>query len=464
MRLTTIFLMLIFCGYHQTNAQRTVMLDSTELAVDTVIGGLDVPWEIVWGPDDHIWFTERHGKISRLNPQTGVRKVLLDYRSKVYQFNEAGMLGLFLHPDFATKPLVYVAYTYLQSSVVKERISRFTYQNDSLVNEEILIDNIPGNSTHDGCRFLLMSDRTVLITTGDARKDADAQKVEVLNGKILRMTLDGGIPADNPNAQSYVWAWGLRNTQGLAMGAHSIIYSSEHGPTSDDELNILTKGRNFGWPNVEGKCNSAPELQFCKDSNVVEPIYTWTPTIAPSDLIYFYHPSIPEFQHALVMTVLKNKMLAVFKLSPDGQKVESYQTYLAQEFGRLRDICTDGNGNIYLATNGNSWSNSDPNTHVIIRLRNERFVGVPTTKSLTGCSLFPNPSGNEFTLRFPKSVTDGAVRIYRASGELVDGFELSVADGNQYRYENKLLSNGLYFIVFQSGNLTQTMKWVLQSN
>ena len=383
-----LYLSILFVfGFQLAKAQTTITLDSTVLTVDTIASGLDVPWEIVYGPDNHIWFTERHGKISRVNPLNGEKKILLDHRSSVYQFNESGMLGLFLHPEFASKPYVYVAYTYLKNSTVKERISRFTYGNESLTNEEILVDDITGNTTHIGCRFLLLPDMTLLFTTGDARRDADSQNPNLLNGKTLRMTLDGDIPADNPNAMSYVWAWGLRNSQGLTMGPNNIIYSSEHGPTSDDELNILTKGRNFGWPNVEGICNSAIEKTFCKDSNVVEPIFFWTPTIAPSDLIYYDHPAIPEFRYSLVMTVLKNKQVIVFQLNEDGSKVESTTNYFRNRFGRLRDICEGEDGTIYLATNGANWSNTDPNTHVILRLRNMKFIGTSDLEKSSG-SLF----------------------------------------------------------------------------
>jgi len=444
-------------------AQYTVTLDSTVLTVDTVVSGLDVPWEIVMGPDNDIWFTERHGKISKVDIETGQRKVLLDHRGSVYQFNESGMLGLMLHPNFTTNPWVYVAYTYVKNSTVKERISRFTYSNDSLTGEEILIEDIPGNTTHDGCRFLLLPDNTVIFTTGDARKDTDAQKVDALNGKVLRMTLDGKIPADNPNPNSYVWSWGHRNAQGLTLGPMNKIYSSEHGPTSDDELNILSKGRNFGWPNVEGMCNSAIEKTFCQDSNVVEPIFSWTPTIAPSDLIYYNHPAIPEFNNTLVMTVLKTKEIVTFKLDANGETVSTAKSYFKQEFGRLRDICADSEGVIYLATNGASWSNTDPNTHVILRLRNMKFIGVEDKPKSSGhlFEIFPNPSSGSLNIQATLANINSVIKVLDSQGRMVD--EIQVESGRT-SYNSAHLQSGYYILEMNEPHSSQSTKWLHTGN
>jgi aldose sugar dehydrogenase len=454
---------IVSLAFISVNAQYKVTLDSTVLTVDTVIGGLDVPWEIVWGPDDHIWFTERHGKISRVNPENGERKILLDYRDKVYQNSESGMLGLFLHPEFSSKPFVYVAYTYLDNSNIKERISRFSYANDTLTNEDILIDGIKGNRTHNGCRFLLLPDNTLLLSTGDARRDADAQNPSLLNGKMLRMTLDGEIPSDNPNALSYIWSWGHRNAQGLALGPDNQIYSSEHGPDTDDEVNILVKGRNFGWPTVEGICNTANEMTFCSDSNVVEPIFSWTPTIAPSDLIYFDHPAIPEFRKALVMTVLKDKEVVVLHLNDDGSKVDKTNIYFKQEFNRLRDIITDGNGVLYLATNGVSWGNSDPNTHVILRLRNEKFIGVDDLKksSTTLFKIYPNPSSRTISIERTNASEQANVYIVDHLGREVDQF---IMNENHIQYSNTQIPPGIYFIRMDSEYVSQQVSWIKIAN
>ena len=123
---------------------------------------------------------------------------------------------------------------------------------------------------------------------------------------------------DNPIPDSYVWSWGHRNAQGLELAPNGIIYSSEHGPTSDDELNILVPNRNYGWPNVQGFCDEPTETNFCEQNNVVEPLANWTPTVLVRTS-YGTTTAIPEFQNTLLMTVLKDKMLVRFEFSEDGQ-------------------------------------------------------------------------------------------------------------------------------------------------
>lgn len=272
-----------------TSSKAQITLDSTLLDTTTIITGLDIPWEIQWGPDDWIWVTERYGRLSRIDPNRGTQEVLLDISSIVHQVGESGLLGMVLHPDFATTPQVFIVYTYRDNNnSFKERLVRYEYNAAaaSLQNPLILLDNIPAANIHDGARLLILPDQTLLMTTGDASNQSLPQNINSLNGKILRLNLDGSIPADNPISGSPIWTWGHRNPQGLYAGPNGIIYSSEHGPANDDEMNIIEKGRNYGWPNVEGYCNLSAEMQFCADSNVAEPIRAWTPTVAASDLVW----------------------------------------------------------------------------------------------------------------------------------------------------------------------------------
>lgn len=368
-----------------TFAQITV--GNTTLQVREVIGNLDIPWEIKWGYDGFIWMTERPGIVSRVNVETGEKNVILDIQNTVYSGNnEAGLLGMEFHPEFSTNHILFMTYTFIQGNQIKERLSSFTYNinSETLENEQILLDNINGYTTHIGSRILALEDLTILISTGDAQDQPASQDVDELTGKILRMDISennfGGIPADNPIPNSYVWSWGHRNAQGLELAPNGIIYSSEHGPTTDDELNILVPNRNYGWPYVQGFCDEPTETDFCEQNNVVEPLVNWTPTIAPSDIIWYDHPAIPEFQNTLLMTVLKNKMLVRFEFSEDGQSVTNETEFFQYEWGRLRDICVSPDGKIYLATNGNTWPSQPPNE--IIELSNANYnVDVTEIKS-----------------------------------------------------------------------------------
>jgi len=382
------------------NAQSQVTIGSTTLQVDTLASGLDIPWEILWGPDDYIWMTERRGRVSRVNPETGQVTVILNHQSAVWQSSESGMLGMALHPDFANSPYVYIAYTYgTSSSNAKEKIVRFEYNGTNLINETILLDNIPANSTHIGCRILFMPDGTLLFTTGDAQNQPSSQNMNSFAGKVLRMNQDGTIPVDNPyGPDSYVYASGFRNTQGMVMLDNGRIFLSEHGPNTDDEFMELIPGRNYGWPNVHGFCNTTAEIQFCADSNVVEPLIAWTPTIAPSDLIFYENPFFPEWDGKFLMTVLKDRFLMAIEMNEDMDEVVAQTQYLNNMYGRLRDICVGPNKEFYLATNGQFWSNSSPNTHTIVRLT-PPFSGVGLDASeLPKLLVFPNPSNGTFKI------------------------------------------------------------------
>ena len=378
------FLLLITLSINSVFSQDIITVGNTELEVREVITGLDVPWEMKWGPDGFLWITERDGLVSRINIDTGEKNVILDITNQVWQSSEAGLLGMEIHPDFNNgSPYVFLVYTYL-SSGQKEKVVYYEYDanSDQLINETILLGNIPANPTHAGSRLLILDDLTMLVTTGDVQDWMDSQNLDVLSGKTLRMSIDinggnaGYIPADNPIPNSYVWSWGHRNAQGLALAPNGKIYSSEHGPSNDDELQILIPGGNYGWPNVQGYCdnqwvdygyaedltNSYTEIDYCEDNDIIEAIWSsGSSTIATSDLLWYDNPAIPEFQNTLLMTVLKDKNLVRFTLSEDGSQVESVTEFFNNEWGRLRDICVSPDGKIYLATNGYSWPSQPPN-------------------------------------------------------------------------------------------------------
>ncbi|MCS7302939.1 MAG: PQQ-dependent sugar dehydrogenase [Bacteroidota bacterium] len=318
------------------------------LAVRTVARGLDTPWEILWGPDGWLWVTERYGRISRVHPETG-QILELARLGDVYEQGESGLLGMALHPNFVDSPFVFVAYTYREGSQIFERIVRFRYDGTTLSQMQVLLDRIRGASIHNGCRLLILPDRTLLITTGDANNTATSQNLQSLNGKVLRVRLDGSIPDDNPFPNSPLWAVGLRNSQGLTWH-DGIVYASEHGPNSDDEINIIEAGRNYGWPEVLGWCDTPTEQAFCTEHRVVEPIAAWTPTIAPCGLAYYAGTRFPMWQHSLLLVTLKAARLVVLKLDSTRRKVVQERHYLAGELGRLRAICVSPDGRIFLGT------------------------------------------------------------------------------------------------------------------
>jgi glucose/arabinose dehydrogenase len=261
-------------------------------------------------------------------------------------------LGMVLHPQFNMHPYVYVVYNYDKAGQYLEKVVRFTYNGKTLINPLIIVDgiigSIGGNFIHNGSRLVITSDMKLFISTADANILSLPQNNNSLNGKILRVNLDGSIPADNP-FHNQVWATGQRNPQGLVY-AKGILYSSMHGLTTDDEINIIEKGRNYGWPKVEGFCNLDAEKSFCAEKNVKEPLYDWSPTIAPSGLDYYREGRIREWNNSLLVAILKDKKLIQLKLNGDGTKVEMTKDYFTNQFGRLRDVAVSPEGNVYIST------------------------------------------------------------------------------------------------------------------
>jgi glucose/arabinose dehydrogenase len=328
------------------NNQEQEELPDVELKTRVVASRLSHPWEMIYGPDQHLGITERSGKISRVNVASGAVTLVQDI-SEVVSNGEGGLLGMALHPQFNTTPWVYIVYNY--GSPYKEKVVRFTYSGGTLTSPLVIVDQIPAANIHNGSRLLISSDQKLLITTGDASVASNAQNASSLSGKILRVNLDGSIPADNPTAGSRVWSLGHRNPQGL-VEANGKLYASEHGPNNDDEINIIQKGRNYGWPNVEGVCNTSSENTFCAANNVVEPIISWTPTIATAGLTYYNSDHIPQWKNSLLLVSLKASKLTQIKLNEAGDKVQGSKDFYVNTYGRLRAICQSPEGKIYIAS------------------------------------------------------------------------------------------------------------------
>jgi glucose/arabinose dehydrogenase len=354
MKTLTLVLLSLWIGFvscKKSKSSGEENLSDAELSSKVIASGLSHVWEMVYTADDQLWFTERGGKISRINIQTG-EKTLIHTVSNVVARGEGGLLGMVLHPQFPAQPYVYVVYNYNRSGTYTERVARFTYSNNSLSAELVLLDQIPANNNHNGSRLVISSDK-LFISTGDAEVASSAQNLNSLSGKILRINLDGSIPADNPFNNSPVWSYGHRNPQGLVF-ANNKLYASEHGPDKDDEINLIEKGRNYGWPNVNGFCDESGENTFCSNNNVREPLKSWTPTIAPSGLTYYNHSLIPQWKNSLILAVLKGSRIIRVQLDDAGNAVTATEDFFANEYGRKRAVCVAPNGKVYFATSNGS--------------------------------------------------------------------------------------------------------------
>lgn len=325
-------------------------------SIRTVVSGLNYPWEILWGQDNHIWMTERGGKISKVDPVSGTI-IFSASIPDVVSNNEGGLLGMVQHPDFLSNGLFYVVYNYNSGANYREKLVQLKFENNSIQLVNTLLQDIPASSIHNGSRLWISTDASpkLFMTTGDASNQPSAQNTASVSGKVLRFNLDGTIPADNPYTGNPVWSFGHRNQQGLVM-ANGIMYASEHGPNIEDEVNIIEKSRNYGWPTVNGPCDQPAEISFCTANNVKEPIWSsGSSTIAVCGMDYYNNPRIPAWQNSLLMCTLKDASLRVLTLSTDGRSVVSQKTLYKNVFGRLRDICISPAGRVYLCTsNGNN--------------------------------------------------------------------------------------------------------------
>lgn len=403
----------------------TYPVGTATVTASVLTTGLDTPWELLWGPDNFLWMTERGGRISRINPANGQLTAVATL-ADVTETGESGLLGMAVGPGPANTPnaySVYVVYNYTDTGTLKEKLVRFTYANGALGAPQVLLDNIAAQTTHSGSRLLLLPDQTLLMTVGDAQNQPAAQNAASLNGKILRLNLDGTVPATgNLSAGSRVYTLGHRNPQGLVRAPSGRIYSSEHGPNNDDEVNLIEPGRNYGWPNVEGFCNLPAEQTFCTANNVKEPLVTYTPTLAVAGLAYYTHPAIPGWNNTLLMVSLKAGKFTQLQLSAAGTQVASQSDLWTGTYGRLRCICVSPQGKVYLGTSNRDGRGTPGATDDrIIVLENRGFTPTATASAAAkALALWPNPAAQTATLHLPAPAAAAATaRVFDALGREV---------------------------------------------
>ncbi|MCO5250658.1 MAG: PQQ-dependent sugar dehydrogenase [Candidatus Kapabacteria bacterium] len=454
-------LIVVFCACETNQAQET-------FTTRDVVTNLNTPWEILWGPDDYIWMTERYGRISRVNPESGDLQVMYVI-GDVLQGGERGLMGMALHPNFTSEPYVYVVYTYgvNNNTATRIKIIRLTYNGTALESPITLLENIPGAAIHDGARLWIDDNLKLFATIGDAGNGVLSQNLESNNGKVLRMNLDGSVPADNPFAGSLVWSLGHRNAQGLVK-ANGILYSSEHGPSTDDEVNIIEKGRNYGWPTVNGYCDTPQEIAFCEANNVVEPIKSLYPnsTLAVAGLDYYNGDLFPSWKNSLLLTTLKAQKLVLLKLSPDGKSITSEEYVIDGQFGRLRDLCVSPNGRIFISTSNRDGRGSPKaeDDRIIELLSNVQSVKPNSSGSIRWLRIYPNPTSNELRINPSDMVTDADIEIIDFLGNVrykATNLNLDLNHSHSVILDKENFVSGIYYVILRYGNKLISEKLIL---
>lgn len=340
--------------------EENIALDTTVLGVSVIADSLIVPWELVWGPDDWIWVTEERGTIMRINPATGEQRLLL--RLKIGKRPE-GLQAMIVHPDQVNYPYVFVNYKRFNSDSIRYNVvERYTYRDGTLTDPKLIMENRAGRG-HTGARLAWDGPERLLWATGDQALKETVQNLEEPYGKILRMDLDGNIPDDNPIDGSYVYAWGFRNMQGMVVTPEKKIYISEHGDATEDEVNLVEAKGNYGFPDIEGVVDNDLERAFAEENQAIYPLLSWTPTIAPAGMDYYSSNKIPEWNNALLLTMLKGQGLRVLNLNEAGDEIVREEIFLEKRYGRIRDICVSPAGDVYIATSNHDWNPmTDPDT------------------------------------------------------------------------------------------------------
>lgn len=300
--------------------------------IEIIAQNLNIPWEIAFLPGGEMLVTERSGKLLKV----GLEKKLIQEIEGVKHVGEGGLLGLAVHSKFSTNNFIYLYSTTQSSGGITNRVERYRLVNNTLSEKKIILEGIEGASNHDGGRIAFGPDGYLYITTGDAEKPDLAQDKNSLNGKILRISDNGEIPSDNP-FNNAVYSMGHRNPQGLAWDKNGILWETEHGPsgtqTGYDEVNIITKGGNYGWPLIKGdqKGNKfiSPIIQSGSDD-------TW----APSGTIYW--------DGSIFFSGLRGEALYEAEIT-EGNNLE-LKTHFKEEFGRIRAVVVGPDNYFYLST------------------------------------------------------------------------------------------------------------------
>ncbi|HEX9928908.1 MAG TPA: PQQ-dependent sugar dehydrogenase [Pyrinomonadaceae bacterium] len=322
--------------------------------VETVSTNLEVVWSIVFTQDGRMFFTERPGRV-RVIENGKLSSEPLAVIADIEPSGESGLMGMALHPDFTENHLLYLAYVY-RSNEQHVKVVRFRETGKELVEPKTIIENIPAARFHAGTRLRFGSDKKLYVTTGDATNQSQAQRLNSLSGKTLRLNDDGSIPADNPfvdqkDARPEIWSYGHRNAQGMDFQpGTNLMFQTEHGPSwidgvslfkrsGGDEVNIVERGKNYGWAEISHKM---------KRTGMETALFEYSPAVAPASGMFYRGSLFPEFKNNFFFGALKGQ--AIIRLVLNGRRIVSQERLVEKQYGRIREIAEAPDGTIYFST------------------------------------------------------------------------------------------------------------------
>ncbi|MCK8516961.1 PQQ-dependent sugar dehydrogenase [Methylonatrum kenyense] len=337
-------------------------------SVELLAGCLEHPWALAFLPGgDEALVTERPGRLQRVSLSGDGVMTEIAGVPEVAAGGQGGLLDIALHPDFANQPYVYLTYAVSNSEgelTTELGRGRLEPGSDELTDFEVLFTATPFTDVRDGhfgSRIVIDGNDRLFMTVGDRRDPDSAQDLNGHHGKVLRLNLDGSIPADNPFTDNdgetmAIWSYGHRNTQGMAINpATTEIWIADHGPRAGDEVNILpvapTTDSNYGWPEVSYGRTYGSDEPFAPDPSpgdgFIEPIYFWDEeSFAPSGMSFYEGDAFPAWQDSVFIGSLVQENLTRLELS--GDTIIDEQALLEEEGWRVRDVREGPDGFLYL--------------------------------------------------------------------------------------------------------------------
>lgn len=337
---------------------QTVSANTEPFRMTAIAENLGITWGMAFLDKTKMIFTQRSGKVGILNTENG--KILwLKGVPEVYDVGQGGLLDVRPSPDYAQTGWIYFTYSKPVSLSAVTTLARAKVKNNELIKwQDLLITQSESyRNIHFGSRIAFDHQGHVFFTVGDRGERANAQDLTTHAGSVIRLNLDGSVPKDNPfvnnpDALDEIWSYGHRNPQGLFYDVtHQRLWEMEHGPRGGDEINLIQKGQNYGWPIVsQGReYFSGQPVGIKHQSGMIEPVKVFIPSTAPSDLLLYTGKPFPKWQNSLFSGALALTHLNRIQLDDQGKAIgeSRYLEALAQ---RVRSLTTDSEGYLYIAT------------------------------------------------------------------------------------------------------------------
>ena len=329
---------------------------ATELNVEELTTGLSHPWGMAFLPDGKMVITERAGNIRIFDKTAGLSAPLKNV-PEVAAVNQGGVLGITVDPDFADNQTIYFCYSKPGEGGSSSSVSKAKIAGDSLTDVETIFSASPlvDNGFHFGCRVAFDNEGHLFITLGDRYKYMkEAQNTDNHLGTVVRIWPDGSVPEDNPFTKGdapQVYSYGHRNVQGLTVHPQTgEVWAMEHGPKGGDEVNLLGKGNNYGWPLITYGIDYSGDIISDKTEmeGMEQPVVYWDPSIAPSGMVFYNGDKFPEWKGDLLVGSLKFTHLR--HIDMEGGKPGEQTEYLRDRNERIRDVIEGPDGYLYLLT------------------------------------------------------------------------------------------------------------------